>query len=237
MSITKTQLTNSIGQVKEYVDAHDSELRQSQAQIIPSIDAATKHWFIGNVDTGIVAEGQDGVGGSPGEPGPRGEQGEPGERGLPGKDGENGITPHIGDNGNWFIGSEDTGVLAKGESIKSRMDLLWEGTAVGKELCNLSAPVSQYDLILVNIAFIQTASYAHFNKNTMVIPVSDIEYNEGINRWTATSLTYDDVSKTIQARGVNFSFKDSTTLFVTNTFESSDRDFNSHVYQVYGIKL
>ena len=194
MWITKKQLTNSIGQVKEYVDAHDNKLEQAQAQSVPHIDAATKHWFIGSADTGIVAEGQDGVSGSPGEPGPQGAQGERGERGLPGQDGKDGITPHIGGNGNWFIGSEDTGVLAKGESSKAGMDLLWEGAAVGKELCNLSAPVTQYDLILVNIAFIQTDAYAHFNKNTMVIPVSDIEYNEGINRWTATSLTYDEVS-------------------------------------------
>ena len=31
------------------------------------------------------------------------------------KDGKDGLTPHIGDNGNWFIGSADTGVPAKGK--------------------------------------------------------------------------------------------------------------------------
>lgn len=31
------------------------------------------------------------------------------------KDGKDGLTPHIGDNGNWFIGSADTGVSAKGK--------------------------------------------------------------------------------------------------------------------------
>ncbi len=42
------------------------------------------NWFIGDVDTGVAAGGQ------------------------------NGVTPHIGQNGNWFIGDTDTGVLARG---------------------------------------------------------------------------------------------------------------------------
>ena len=43
-----------------------------------------KHWWIGDTDTGILAEGKDG------------------------------LTPFIGTNGNWWIGSADTGVLARG---------------------------------------------------------------------------------------------------------------------------
>lgn len=56
--------------------------------LTPHIDSATKHWFIGTTDTGILAEGK------------------------------NGITPSIGANNNWFIGSTDTGVLAKGQDGK-----------------------------------------------------------------------------------------------------------------------
>lgn len=37
-----------------------------------------------------------------------------GERGYTGPKGDNGITPSIGPNLNWFIGSDDTGVLARG---------------------------------------------------------------------------------------------------------------------------
>ena len=64
----------------------------------PHIDESTKNWFIGDVDTGILAEGVSG---------------------------NDGITPHIGTNGNWFIGDTDTGVIAHGtdgkdgKSIKS----------------------------------------------------------------------------------------------------------------------
>lgn len=36
--------------------------------------------------------------------------------------GENGLTPEIGDNGNWWIGGEDTGIVAKGEAGKDGAD-------------------------------------------------------------------------------------------------------------------
>ena len=57
--------------------------------ITPHIDSATKHWFIGETDTGILAEGTDGA------------------------------TPHIGSNGNWFIDETDTGISAQGKDGKS----------------------------------------------------------------------------------------------------------------------
>lgn len=42
------------------------------------------NWYIGNDDTGVSAQGKDG------------------------------IAPHVGENGNWFIGDVDTGVTAQG---------------------------------------------------------------------------------------------------------------------------
>ena len=60
--------------------------------ITPHIDFVTKRWFIGDTDTGILAEGVDG---------------------------NDGITPNIGANGNWFIGDTDTGVTAQGKDGKS----------------------------------------------------------------------------------------------------------------------
>ena len=59
--------------------------------IIPHIDPITKNWFIGDVDTGVSAQGVSG---------------------------NDGTTPHIGTNGNWFIGDTDTGVLAHGTDGK-----------------------------------------------------------------------------------------------------------------------
>ena len=60
--------------------------------ITPHIDSATKRWFIGETDTGILAEGTNGSDGS---------------------------TPYIGSNGNWFIENTDTGVKAQGKDGKS----------------------------------------------------------------------------------------------------------------------
>lgn len=61
---------------------------QSGTGVAPTIDPTTKHWFIGDTDTGVVAEGQDGA---------------------------NGVTPHIDAvTKHWVIGETDTGVLAEG---------------------------------------------------------------------------------------------------------------------------
>lgn len=98
---------------KKYVDEHtpgilnpDDPEHPTISVVVPHIDPDTKHWFIGNTDTGVVAEGKDGKNGA---------DGKPGEQGLPGVDGKDGVTPHIGDNGNWFIGDVDTQVPAKGQ--------------------------------------------------------------------------------------------------------------------------
>ena len=60
----------------------------------PVIDPNTKHWFIDGIDTGVVAEGA------------------------------NGVTPHIGANSNWFIGETDTGILAKGKDGRSIVSIV-----------------------------------------------------------------------------------------------------------------
>ena len=65
--------------------------------ITPTIDPTTKHWMIGDSDTGVVAEGKDG------------------KDGTNGVNGTNGTTPTISStNRHWMIGSYDTGILAQG---------------------------------------------------------------------------------------------------------------------------
>ena len=65
------------------------------------------NWFIGDTDTNVVAEGQDGA---------------PGQDGSDGTDGTDGITPHIGQNGHWFIGDTDTNVVAEGQDGEDGAD-------------------------------------------------------------------------------------------------------------------
>lgn len=79
------------------------------------------NWWNGDEDLGIVAQGPQGeqgpqgIQGERGEQGPQGIQGEQGEWGIQGDEGlqgPQGETPYIGENGNWWIGDEDTGILA-----------------------------------------------------------------------------------------------------------------------------
>ena len=71
----------------------------------PEIKIGTNgNWFIDGVDTGVSAQGPQGI------------QGEQGPQGIQGIQGEDGHSPEItiGTNGNWFIDGVDTGVSAKG---------------------------------------------------------------------------------------------------------------------------
>lgn len=67
--------------------------------ITPHIDETTKHWMIGNTDTGIVAEGPQGATGPQGEQGDTGPQGETGPQGKTGPRGPQGPK---GDTGSGF---------------------------------------------------------------------------------------------------------------------------------------
>lgn len=61
------------------------------------------NWYIGDTDTGIPAEGQDGLTGADGQ------------IGAPGSNGSNGNTPYI-QGGYWYIDGVNTGVLATGQN-------------------------------------------------------------------------------------------------------------------------
>lgn len=50
------------------------------------------NWWVGDTDTGVIAQGQNGI------------------------DGTNGNSPYIGDNGNWWISEADTGIAAMGKN-------------------------------------------------------------------------------------------------------------------------
>ena len=66
--------------------------------------------------------GQVGPQGPQGPQGPAGKDGQNGQDGKDGQNGENGLTPFIGDNGNWWIGTTDTGVAAKGQDGQNGQD-------------------------------------------------------------------------------------------------------------------
>ncbi len=104
----------------------DFALAGSVGGVSPHIDEATGNWFIGEVDTGVHAQGDtgdtgaQGPKGDTGAQGPKGDtgaQGPKGDTGAQGEKGTDGVTPHIDPtNKHWFIGAKDTGICAEGKS-------------------------------------------------------------------------------------------------------------------------
>ena len=76
-----------------------------QPQCVPHIDEETGNWFIGEVDTGVRARGEDG------------QNGRDGWDGRDGDTGADGLTPYIGENGNWWVGALDMQVTAMGDNM------------------------------------------------------------------------------------------------------------------------
>lgn len=87
------------------------------------------HWWIGDQDTGVRAEGRDGGGFVPyiGENKSWWIAGQDTGVKAEGKDGKNGTTPHIGANGNWWIGNKDTGM----GTVSSPFELVDKYTTAG----------------------------------------------------------------------------------------------------------
>lgn len=84
------------------IDVFFTNVIRGKDGITPHI-GSNKHWYLGDRDMGVVAEGKNG------------------------KDGENGATPVIGSNGNWWIGGEDTG-KSSNASIPSGIITMWSGS-------------------------------------------------------------------------------------------------------------
>ena len=96
---------------------HDSYIRELGKPIVQ----AKPIWTIfRNITNGVASEWSEPVKwlgeGTPGKDGKDGSDGV----GLPGNDGNDGVTPHVGANGNWYIGSQDTGVPARGPAGSGR---------------------------------------------------------------------------------------------------------------------
>ena len=114
--------------IQDLVDSGVMAGPKGEDGITPHINQTNKHWVIGNTDTGIVAEGIDGI--SPTVTVLEIDGGHSvtisdssnsytfnilnGEEGQPGVDG---TTPHIDPNSkHWIIGTTDTGVIAEGQN-------------------------------------------------------------------------------------------------------------------------
>ena len=93
--------------VQEYIEAHREELKGDKGD--------TGMQGIQGVAGKDGKDGEDGLDGRDGINGIKGKDGKDGRNGLHGVDGKDGLTPYIGANGNWWIGQEDTGTIAKAQ--------------------------------------------------------------------------------------------------------------------------
>lgn len=112
----------------------------------PHINEDDKHWYIGETDTGVVAEGQDGI--SPTATVVQTDTGATitivsGET-TSTVDLSNGVTPHIDETTNhWFIGETDTGVLAKGTTTVTTTAVVLTGILTADGWTGETAPYTQ----------------------------------------------------------------------------------------------
>ena len=96
--------------------------------LTPRIDPITKHWFIGETDTGVLAEGQNGADGADGKDGATPTIGTDNHWYIDGVDtgivaqGQDGETPIIGADNHWYINGVDTGVVAQGQDGQDGKD-------------------------------------------------------------------------------------------------------------------
>lgn len=96
--------------------------------LTPRIDPITKHWFIGETDTGVLAEGQNGADGADGKDGATPTIGTDNHWYINGVDtgivaqGQDGATPTIGADNHWYINGVDTGIVAKGQDGQDGRD-------------------------------------------------------------------------------------------------------------------
>jgi hypothetical protein len=128
MPLTKEQITTLVNQIKNETTIsantasrvgnalnalNDNKPNTDELSSLGPNIGGNGNWFIGSVDTGIVAQGPAGPAGVDGAAGPAGADGAAGPAGADGADGADGNTPYI-QTGTWWIGGVDTGINATG---------------------------------------------------------------------------------------------------------------------------
>ena len=114
--------------VQEYIEAHREELKGDKGdtgmQGIQGVagkdgkdgeDGLDGRDGINGIKGKDGKDGRNGLHGVDGKDGKDGIDGRDGKDGRDGVDGKDGLTPYIGANGNWWIGEEDTGTIAKAQ--------------------------------------------------------------------------------------------------------------------------
>ena len=151
--------------------------------ITPHIDETTKNWFVGETDTGIVAEGKDGI-----SPTATIAQTDTGctltvtsAEQTTVAELKNGVTPEIDDSTkHWFIDGVDTGVTAEG-SVEINADCAVLYATFLADGWSDTAPYTQ--TVTVN------------NVTADNVPIVDISYSDDTTLWEAERTAYNCLTK------------------------------------------
>ena len=146
--IAKTEQTDN-GATISVTDANGtttSVISNGINGVTPHIDETSKKWFIGETDTGIIAEGKNGI--SPTAIVTKTDAGAT----ITVTSGEqtttanltNGITPEIDEaTKHWIVNGEDTGVLAEGTTTVVTTSVIYNGTLIANNWVGDTAPYTQ----------------------------------------------------------------------------------------------
>lgn len=132
------------------------------------------NWWIGEIDTKVKAQGENG------KDGVNGIDGKDGKNGTDGIDGKDGKTPYIGTNGNWWIGEIDTKVKAQGNSGTDGRNGI-DGTDGATWLTGDKVPASSIGKI--NDFYLNTSTWDVYKKATSSswTIVGNIKGKDGLN--------------------------------------------------------
>lgn len=108
-----TGMNSSIEQMRKLISQLDAKMRDNVS--ITSVTQTTNGYEITFSD-GTTMTLRNGIDGQDGK------DGKDGKDGQNGKDGKDGQTPYVGANGNWWIGTTDTGIQAKGQNGKDGLN-------------------------------------------------------------------------------------------------------------------
>lgn len=159
--------------------------------VTPTIDPTTKHWIIGETDTGIIAEGQDGAQGSQGIPGNDGYSISATSSPITGG---NRVTLHSTDpsmpdtyfdvmDGSVSGYIEGNGITISGSTITANIGsgLNFNSTTGAIEVSQIASPITVSDTLTLtttgwdSVTMQQTVSYSHNTTKRNVIDITPSE--------------------------------------------------------------
>ena len=246
-------LTYTNGQTYDIVITNGANGNNGTNGITPSI-GENGNWYLGDVDTGVLASGKNGVGISGITKTTDGlvdsyvidySNGDKYSFTINnGKDGVDGITPEIGENGNWWIGTTDTGVKAqgdKGETGNGIASINKESNGSVDTYTITYTDGTTYELIITN-GLNGTTPHIGTNGNWWIgdsdttVPAQGDkgETGNGINYITKTSNGLTDTYTIHFTNGESYSFDVTnapSTLMVKVTFDAEGGVINdSYTY-------